>query len=100
MKHIINMCLQDGTTPIIAAAQEGHLSTVELLLSAGANLHHCNNVSHYLISSCFIIPTIQDGGTALYFASMQGHLKVVQKLVDSGALVDVQDKVSCSDSTY
>ena len=96
------MCthLQNGSTPIMVAAQEGHLSAVELLLSAGANLHHCTNVSHYLISSYLIIPTVQNGCTALYFASRQGHLKVVQKLVDSGALVDVQTKVSCSDSTY
>ena len=92
--------MQDGFTPIMVAAQEGHLYTVELLLTAGANLHHCNNVSHYLISSCFIIPIVQDGCTALYFASSNGHLKVVQKLVDCGALVDVQTKVSCSDGTY
>ena len=92
--------LQDGTTPIMVAAQEGHLSTLKLLLSASANLHHCSNVSHYLISSYLIIPTVQNGCTALYFASCNGHLKVVQKLVDNGALVDVQTKVSCSDSTY
>ncbi len=69
--------LQTGATPLIVAAQNGHLSTVELLLSANANINSCNNVSHCLISTCFIIPTVQDGSTPLHFASAKGHLGVV-----------------------
>jgi len=30
----------------MAASEEGHLPTVELLLSAGADPHHCNNVTY------------------------------------------------------
>ena len=34
------------STSLMAAAQEGHLSVVELLLSVGALVNSVNNVSH------------------------------------------------------
>ncbi len=40
---------QNGTTPLMAAAQKGHLSVVELLVSVGAQVNSQNNVSSYPI---------------------------------------------------
>ena len=48
------MCLslsQDGYTPLISAALNGHDDVVIELLSLGANINTQMNVSHYLISS-------------------------------------------------
>ncbi len=38
---------QNGTTPLMVAAQEGHLSVVELLVSVGARVNSQNNVSDF-----------------------------------------------------
>ncbi len=40
---------QDGFTPLMVAAQEGHVSVVELLVSMGAQVNSQDNVSSYLI---------------------------------------------------
>ncbi len=44
--NILTTFLQDGFTPLMAAAQEGHLSVVELLVSVGAQVNSQRNVSH------------------------------------------------------
>ena len=36
---------QDGFTPLMIAAREGHLSVVELLVSGGAQVNSQDNVS-------------------------------------------------------
>ncbi len=38
--------LKGGFTALMVAAQEGHLSVVELLVSVGAQVNSQNNVSH------------------------------------------------------
>ncbi len=44
--NILTTFLQNGSTPLMAAAQEGHLSVVELLVSVGAQVNSQSNVSH------------------------------------------------------
>ena len=43
---LVTTFLQNGTTPLMVAAQEGHLSVVELLVSVGAQVNSQNNVSN------------------------------------------------------
>ena len=43
---------QDGWTAIMAAAQNGHTSTVALLLEKGASVNHANKVKWCGLSSC------------------------------------------------
>lgn len=59
----------NGTTPLIAAARNGHVSVVDALLVAGANI---NAVDH-------------DVGTALYWAAFNGKLDVMKFLISRGA---------------
>ncbi len=44
--NILTTFLQNGSTPLMVAAQEGHLSVVELLVSEGAQVNSQDNVSH------------------------------------------------------
>ena len=66
-----------ATPPLHAAARNGHLNPVKLLLEAGAETDP---------------QTEADRITPLHFASAGGHMDVVQFLVDAGA-----DKEKASD---
>ena len=55
-------------TPLLYAAQEGHVKVVQYLVKCGANKEASGS-----------------GCTALYVAAMDGHLAVVQILVEHGA---------------
>ncbi len=44
--NILTTFLQNGITPLMAAANNGHLSVVELLVSVGAQVNSQSNVSH------------------------------------------------------
>ncbi len=43
---VTTFILQNGFTPLMAAAQNDHLSVVELLVSVGAQVNSQSNVSH------------------------------------------------------
>ncbi|XP_043924865.1 ankyrin repeat and KH domain-containing protein 1-like [Protopterus annectens] len=57
------------STPLMEAAQEGHLELVKYLLSAGANVH----------------ATTATGDTALTYACENGHTDVADVLLQAGA---------------
>lgn len=65
----------EGISPLIAAASEGHVDVVKHLLAAKANV----NVKD------------QDQTTALMAASARGHTKVVKELLAAGALINEQN---------
>ncbi|KAF2706557.1 GDPD-domain-containing protein [Pleomassaria siparia CBS 279.74] len=54
-----------GWTPLFYACVDGHISTAELLFTAGADLERCD------IS----------GWTAIEHAALRGHIKIVQRLL-------------------
>eukprot|EP00968_Pinguiococcus_pyrenoidosus_P012483 scaffold1096_cov171-Pinguiococcus_pyrenoidosus.AAC.4 len=62
----------DGTTPLLAAVEKGHLEVVQVLLVCGANKEAANN----------------KGWTPLNAAAQKGQLEVVQALLDRGANMD------------
>jgi hypothetical protein len=63
-------------TPLIYAADNGHVDVVRVLLASGANLEGTNGVQR----------------TALHNAATKGHLEVCRLLLDWGAKVDPLDK--------
>jgi ankyrin repeat protein len=63
-----------SSSPLMMAAQAGHLELVELLIEAGANVNAQNDCN----------------STALMFASRCGHISVVRTLLAAGANVNVQ----------
>ncbi|KAG9271039.1 ankyrin repeat domain-containing protein 50-like [Astyanax mexicanus] len=65
----------EGRTALILAAQEGHCSTVRLLLDRKSPIDHRS----------------YDGHSALSAASLQGHTEVVELLLRRGADTDVRD---------
>lgn len=73
------VCLLDKsdsnqTTPLMRAAQEGHISTVKLLLEYKASVNTQN----------------KKGMTALMFAAQRGHLHICQLLINNKADLDVE----------
>lgn len=68
--------LGNWTTPLEAAAIEGYIEIVELLLNAGADVNL----------------RVEDGNTALMSAAALGHFEVVKRLVETGADVDARTR--------
>ncbi len=51
---LVTTFLQNGTTPLMVAAQEGRLSVVEVLVSVGAQVNSQDNVSNRTV--CTTVP--------------------------------------------
>ena len=64
-----------GSTSLMLAAQQGHATTIELLLRHNANPNAVDN----------------DGTSALFFAAQEGFSKIVFALLDKGANPNVRD---------
>ncbi|MEO6259824.1 MAG: ankyrin repeat domain-containing protein [Thermoanaerobaculia bacterium] len=75
----------DATTPLIAAAREGHADAVALLLARKPPLNS---------------KTDPDGYTALMEAAKAGHAEVVRLLLAAGADVKVKDRVGRTAATW
>lgn len=75
----VNYHLSDnGTTALIAAAQNGHLSVVKALLATDADI---NAVDH-------------DVGAALYWAAFNGKVDVMKFLLSKGAKLNCSSKAA------
>jgi len=71
-----NTANTSGTTPLIAAAEKGHVRTIELLLTRdGISLDAKDKA----------------GQTALMVAAANGYIQVVEALVKAGARMDITD---------
>ena len=70
--------MQLGTSPLHFAAQNGHMSTAEVLLRAGISRDARTKVDR----------------TPLHVAAQAGHLDIVSLLVRNGADIDARDMVT------
>ena len=66
----VNLAMNDGSTPLCAAADRGHVEIVRTLLRAPA---------------IEINLAIKEGATALIFASQEGHKEIIRLLLGKGA---------------
>ncbi|MFB7892159.1 ankyrin repeat domain-containing protein [Microbacterium sp. NPDC056044] len=63
-----------GGIALIPASERGHVSTVRLLIDAGSNLDHVNNLGWTALHEAIVLG---DGGAR--------HLEIVRMLLDAGA---------------
>ena len=72
----VNVCDEEGHTPLFVACQNGNVDAVKLLSGAGANLNSARN----------------DGAIPIGVASYNGHADVVKALLEDGANIDAATK--------
>ena len=85
---------------MIAAAWNGHVRAVELLIAAKAQVDIQHKVRFTAFKIIWICNNVQSGETPLWVASFKGHQKCMELLIDAGANVDVPREVSVSSCTH
>ena len=108
----VNARTNNGVTPLMIAAEEGHINAVTSLVKCGANVHlqdkDGQTALHHAMQSpqasiCEVLSCLIKAGadvnahtfhneTPLMLASRDGHVNVVTFLIKHGADVDLQDK--------
>lgn len=89
--NLVVTSFQEGWTPLIWAAQNGHQDVVEVLILAGANLETPDRT--VLIRMC--CDFCQSQATALRKAAERGQGEMVSALITAGANLEAADMV-CS----
>uniref|UniRef100_A0A6U3Q8H2 Uncharacterized protein n=2 Tax=Ditylum brightwellii TaxID=49249 RepID=A0A6U3Q8H2_9STRA len=72
----------DGVTPLMAVASQGHLDGVNSILAALKNAMSEDQVKEHINLASF------SGGTSVMFAAAGGHPKCTQALIENGADVN------------
>ena len=75
VRHLVAWGIDNGATPLYAAAENGHVAIVKYLVEQGANKDKAD----------------RHGQSPLFVAAERGHLAVVQYLVEHGAEKDKAD---------
>ncbi|XP_071177789.1 uncharacterized protein [Mytilus edulis] len=73
-----NLSCNDGTTPLMLAAQEGHFDTMLTLIDGKADVNLQNNEE-------------KSKQSALFLAARNGKIQCVKKLIDNGADKELSD---------
>lgn len=98
----IDLCIENGASPLYIACQEGYDSIVQMLLTKGADINKCtkNGTSPFTIacqeghesivqtlvdSGANINSSMENGSTPLFKACQEGHDKIVELLLQKGA---------------
>lgn len=82
----LNVASVDGWTPLVVAAYVGRVSTVRMLLSAGAE---SNQVSRYNIG---IFRPVLKRVTLFHMCVRRGRYEIVKLLVEAGASIESRDE--------
>ena len=76
----VDFRFNNGSTPLIVAAEEGRQEVVDFLLDSGANPNARNDLNY----------------TALHWAAFRGQLGIVELLLKNGADANVKDSTGAS----
>ncbi|XP_065941837.1 serine/threonine-protein phosphatase 6 regulatory ankyrin repeat subunit B-like [Magallana gigas] len=102
----INLCMENGASPLYIACQEGHNNIVDLLVSNGADINLCTKngasplliaceeehddiVQNLLSKGANINTSMEDGTSPLFKACHEGHENTVRILLHNGADVNI-----------
>ena len=75
-KADVNSHNKDSKTPLISAAQVGHVDSVQILIKSNASVNAQS----------------EDGNTPLIIAVLNEHMNVVEELIEADANPDIQNK--------
>lgn len=109
--HLLNQPNPSGVTPLMVAAERGHVSVIRDLVASGAELEANSNTSGTALISAVGHPEIVqvlisaganvncrtgDGSTALMYAVISGSVEVVQCLLGAGADPNAKNQLGYS----
>ena len=80
--YVDKAATDDGSTPLYITAQNGHPSTVEKLIAAGADVDKA----------------VTDGRTPLWMAAQGNRIAVFEKMIAAGADMDKSIRGFCNET--